>query len=64
MSKPALAAICTTCSASLYEGQSALYDDYRDQHFCGRSCYSDWWADNTDVLAEEYRKLNVERAEL
>jgi hypothetical protein len=61
-----VAALCANpaCNAELHEGRSALYDDHGDHHFCGRSCFSEWWASNAEVLAEDYRKLNVERCEL
>lgn len=58
------AALCANCSANLYEGQPATYDDYRDQHFCGGACFSEWWAENTEVLAEEYRRLNLGQIDL
>lgn len=60
------AAICANpaCGAELREGTTALYDDYRDQHFCGSACFDDWWSENSDKLAHEYRIFNVDSCDL
>lgn len=59
-----LAGLCAHCGAKLYEGQAALYDDYRDQYFCADDCFREWYGENVEMLAAEYRALNVERCDL
>lgn len=64
MANNPIAAICSGCNAELREGQSALYDDYKDQHFCDRDCYDGWYDANVDIQKREYYLLNVNTAEL
>lgn len=62
--KAPLAGVCSKCNAELREGKSALYDDYRDQHFCNLTCFNEWYTDNVEMLAHEYYMLNVEKVQL
>jgi hypothetical protein len=52
-------AYCTQCNAVIREGTTAIYDDYRDQYFCGRGCFNEWAADNTEFIKRWYERMNV-----
>ena len=50
---------CAYCEAVIVEGSRALYDDYRDQHFCCEQCFEDWFEEKIDKLMSEYGALNI-----
>ena len=55
---------CAYCEAVIVEGFIALYDDYRDQHFCDEQCFEEWFDENLEKLRSEYRALNVNAVEV
>lgn len=58
------AAICNACNTELKEGGTSYYDDYKDAHYCNRSCFTEWYLDNAELMANQYAKLNCERVDL
>lgn len=47
---------CVQCGADASDG---YYDDHAGHYYCDKRCYYDWADDNFEVVAEFYRKLNV-----
>jgi hypothetical protein len=52
-------AACTQCNATIYEGRRAIYDDYRQQYFCGRACFDEWAAGNAEFIQRFYERMNI-----
>jgi hypothetical protein len=52
---------CAGCHQPI--SRRSLYDDYRDQHFCDDDCFERWCESNFEVLAEFYRRMNLNEEE-
>lgn len=47
-------ATCANCSAKLYEGQSAAYDELADLYYCDKACQADHYGDRLETYQYEY----------
>jgi hypothetical protein len=52
-------AACTQCNATIYEGRRAIYDDFRQQFFCCRTCFAEWSVENAHVIQRFYERMNI-----